>query len=94
MSMFVMLGKYSSEALKGISAERTKAAVGIMEKHGGKINEVYAMLGGYDLALVVELPGLEEAMKASIALNRMTGVAFTTLPAVPVEKFDELAADA
>jgi len=94
MAMFVMTGKYTSEALKGISPERTKMATGLMDKYGGKIVDMYATLGKTDLLLIVELPGLEEAMKASIALNKMTGVSFTTAPAVPVEKFDEMAADA
>ena len=94
MATFLMFGKYTAEALKGISPERTKMATGLIDKFGGKIVDMYAMLGTSDLLLIVELPGLEEAMKASIALNKMTGVAFTTSPAVTVEKFDEMAADA
>jgi len=44
--------------------------------------------------LVVELPSTEQAMKASIALSKLTGIAFTTLPAVSMADFDKLARDA
>jgi len=40
--------------------------------------------------LIVDFPGIEQAMKASVALSKMTGIAFTTSPAVTVEKFDEM----
>ena len=94
MATFIMFGKYSAEALKGISAERTKMATSLVDKHGGKIVSMYATLGECDLILVVELPDIEAAVKVSVGLNKMTGVAFTTAPAVSVEKFDEIAAEA
>ncbi len=90
MAKFMMLGKYSQEAIKGISAERTKKAVSIIEKSGGKVNSMYALLGNYDLALVVDLPGISEAMKASIALTDLTAISFTTSPAISVEDFDKI----
>ncbi len=90
MAKFMMLGKYSQEAIKGISAERTKKAVSIIEKSGGKVNSMYALLGNYDLALVVDLPGISEAMKASIALTDLTAISFTTSPTISVEDFDKI----
>jgi hypothetical protein len=33
-----------------------------------------------------------KAMQASVALNKLTGISFTTLPAVTVEEFDKLIA--
>jgi len=90
MAKFLLLGKYSSEAVKGISADRTKKVVGAIEKSGGKVNSMLALLGRYDLALMVDLPSVTEALKTSIALTRMTDIGFTTLPAVTVEEFDKL----
>ena len=92
MATFVMFGKYSESAIKGISAARTKKANAIITKLGGKILSFYALMGKQDLMLVVELPGIEEAMKASVALARGSGISFTTCPAVTVETFDKLAA--
>lgn len=90
MAKFLMLGKYSAEAVKGITAERTKQVVGLIEKSGGKVNLMYALLGTYDLAFVVDLPGIQDVMKASVALTKLTGISFTTLPAVTVEEFDKI----
>jgi hypothetical protein len=36
---------------------------------------------------------MEEAMKASVGLHKLTGIAFTTAPAVSVEVFDNLMAE-
>lgn len=90
MAKFLMLGKYSAEAVKGITAARTNQVVGIIEKSGGKVNTMLALLGSYDLAFVVELPGIQEAMKSSVALTKATDIGFTTLPAVTVEEFDKI----
>jgi len=90
MAKFLMLGKYSVEAIRGIAADRTKKGIEIIEKAGGKINAMYALLGRYDLAFVVDFPGVAEAMKASVALAKLTGIGFTTSPAVPIEEFDKL----
>ena len=90
MAKFLMLGKYSQEAIKGISTDRTKKAVSLIEKAGGKIISMYALLGNYDLALVIDLPGNSDAMKVSIALTELTGIAFTTSAAMSVEEFDKI----
>jgi len=93
MATFFMFGKYSSEALKKMSAERTDKAVSLIKKFGGEVNSMYALLGEQDLVLIVDFPGVEEAMKASVALAKMTSVSFTSLPAVPVKDFDKMIAD-
>jgi len=90
MATFIMFGKYSSKALEGISAERTDKASSLIKKFEGEIISMYALLGERDLVLIVNFPGIEQAMKASIALCKLTGVSFTTSPAVPVEDFDKM----
>jgi uncharacterized protein with GYD domain len=90
MAKFVMLGKYSSEAIKGIAADRTKRGIEIIEKSGGKVNSIFALLGNYDLLVVVDFPGIAEAMKASVALTKLSGIGFTTSPAMSVEEFDKV----
>ncbi len=90
MAKFLMLGKYSVEAIKGIAADRTKKGMEIIEKAGGKVNSMYALLGNYDLAFVVDFPGIAEAMKASVALAKLTGIGFTTSPAMSIEEFDKI----
>jgi len=90
MATFFMFGKYSSEAVEGISAKRSEQSVELMKKFGGEIKSMYALMGDNDLVLIVDLPGIKEAIKASVALSRMTGVAFSTSPALSVEEFDKM----
>jgi len=94
MPIFLMFGKYSSEALKGISPERTDRAVELIRKNGGKIVSMYAVLGEHDLVFTLDFPDGERALATSVALNKMTGISFTTSPVVEVEKFDRLMTEA
>jgi uncharacterized protein with GYD domain len=90
MATFVMFGKYSAQAIKEVSAKRTKDAEGVIKKLGGKFKAVYALLGETDLLVIAELPSIEAAIQASVALSKTTGISFTTCPAVTVEEFDKL----
>jgi uncharacterized protein with GYD domain len=92
MSTFFMLGKYSSASMKGMSAKRTEESNGIIKKFGGELVSMYALLGRYDLVLIVNFPGIEDVMKASVALGKLTGISFTTHPAITVEQFDKMIA--
>lgn len=94
MPIFMMFGKYSSEALKGISPERTDKAVEVIKKNGGKVISMYAVLGEHDLVLTLDFSDSEKALAASVALNQLTGISFTTSPVVEVEKFDKLITEA
>ncbi len=90
MATFLMYGKYSPDALKEMSADRTQRAVDLTGQFGGKIESMYATLGEHDLVFVTSFPGLEDAIRASVELTRMTGISFATAPAVTVEEFDKM----
>jgi uncharacterized protein with GYD domain len=90
MATFFMFGKYTTESIRKISAERTQQAVNEIRKMGGEVNAMHVLLGEYDLVICVQLAGIDDAIKASVALARLTGIAFTTCPAVEVEAFDRL----
>lgn len=90
MATFVMLGRYSFEAIKKISSARTKQAAKAVEHAGGKIHSIYGLLGSRDLMIIADLPNTEAALKASVALTQLTGIAFSTSPAFPIEQFDKL----
>jgi len=51
---------------------------------------MYVLLGEKDLVFIVNFPEIEQAIKASVALSKLTGISFTTLPAVSVEEFDKM----
>lgn len=90
MTTFIMFGKYSPEAMKGMSKARTAEANALLRKHGGEPKAAYALLGKTDLLLIVDFPGAAEAVKASLALTRLTGIGFATSPALTIEEFDKL----
>ncbi len=94
MATYFMFGKYSANAIKGITASRTKEGIDIIEKLDGKVKSIYALLGEHDLAIIADFPKLQDAMKASLALHRLTGISFSTSPAIPVEEFDKIVSEA
>ncbi len=75
MPIFMMFGKYTQDSLKGVSPERTRKAVKIIEKNGGKVVSMYAVLGEHDLVFTLDFPDADS---------------FTTSPVVDVEQFDRL----
>jgi uncharacterized protein with GYD domain len=93
MATFIFFGKYTSNAMKGMSAKRTAEAIDRIKKLGGTVVSMYALIGQNDLILIVNFPGMQDAIKASIMLHKTTGILFTTSPAISVEEFDSLVAD-
>ncbi|MFC1501302.1 GYD domain-containing protein [Elusimicrobiota bacterium] len=90
MSKFYLFGKYSQDALKHASSDRTKKAVEIIEGFGGKVLSMDILVGEKDLVMVVDLPNTVSVIKASVELIKMTGIGFSSSPAMPVEDFDKL----
>ena len=76
--------------MKAISAERPQKARELLARFGGEVRAGYALLGENDLLFLVDFPQTEQAMQASVALSKLTGIAFTTSPAVAVDEFDRL----
>jgi uncharacterized protein with GYD domain len=90
MATFFMFGKYSVGAVRNISAERTAKARQMMEELGGRVKDIYALLGEHDVVAIVDLPNMAEAMKASVRLKELTDISFFTVAAMPIEEFDQL----
>ena len=90
MSIFLMFGKYSSDATEGISSDRTKKAREVIQKNEGKIISMFAVMGEHDLVFTIDFPDSDKAIATSVALYRLTGIHFTTSPVVDVEQFDKL----
>ena len=90
MSIFLMFGKYSSEAMKDISSDRTEKAREVIQKNGGKIISMYAVMGEHDLVFTIDFPDADKAIATSVALYKLTGIHFSPSPVVDVEQFDKL----
>ncbi len=90
MATYFLFGKYSQESIQKISSKRSDEAIAVIQKNGGKFQQGYALLGQYDLVLIVDFPSNEQAMKTSVALAKLLGIGFTTSPAVTIAEFDKL----
>ncbi len=90
MATFFMFGKYTCEAIREVSIERTQEAVNEIEKLGGEFKSMHALLGEYDLLFCVNLPSVDDAIKASVRLAKLTSISFTTCPAMSIEAFDRI----
>jgi uncharacterized protein with GYD domain len=90
MSIFLMFGKYSSEATNDISSDRTEKSRKLIQKNGGKIISMFAVMGEHDLVFTIDFPDADKAIATSVALHKLTGIHFTTSPVVDVEQFDKL----
>ena len=90
MATFIMFGEYSQDSIKQISSQRTEQSQDVIKKNSGELKAGYALLGKADLVLIVDFPGTTNALKASVELSKLLGIAFTTAPAVSVEEFDQL----
>lgn len=91
MATFFFFGTYTGESVGGIDAKRTKRAEEIIKGFGGTLRSIHALLGSIDLILIADLPGTLEAMEASLAITKESGIKFSTASAVPVAEFDTLA---
>ena len=67
MNTFFMFAKCFLEGLKHMTPERTDTIISI----------IYALLGEKDGVLIIDFSGIEQAMKASVALTRATGISFS-----------------
>ncbi|WP_303722864.1 GYD domain-containing protein [Malonomonas rubra] len=90
MAIFLMFGRYTSEAAKDISLDRTVKARELIMKNEGKIISMFAVMGEHDLVFTIDFPEAAMAMAASAALYKLTGIHFTTSPVVDVGQFDKL----
>lgn len=90
MSTFIMFGKYSHDSVREISKDRTRHVVEMIQETGGEIRAIYAVLGAYDLVMIVNYPTMEEVLRISVLVSQTFGISFSTLPAIAVEEFDEL----
>jgi uncharacterized protein with GYD domain len=93
MSTFFMFGNYSAEGIREISGERTALVRNLVDKMGGKIRNIYALFGEYDLVFIVDFPTMTDAMKAAVVMGQRTGISFSTAAAMPVDEFDKIADD-
>jgi len=92
MKTFLMFGKSSSNKLREISLKYRAEVVSLVGNFQGDVRSMYIMLREKYLVRILAFPEIKRAMKAAIALSKLTGISFRILPAVLVDEFSELMA--
>ena len=85
MALFMLMGKYSPEAMKAIMAsgsDREAAAKTALEAAGGKLLGFYGMFGqDYNVAIIADMPGNAEYIGAiAPVISSGTFSAWKTIP--------------
>lgn len=89
MARFVRLVKLTREGMMNVKELPDRFARGrqYLESLGGRIVEVYATSGPYDLVAILEAPDAEAVMKHGLFAAQTGFVEILTMPATPIEQF-------
>ena len=89
MPRFVRLVKLTREGKMNIKEMPERFAKGrqYLESLGGKIVEVYAVSGPYDLVAILEAPTEEAVMKHGLFVSQTGLVEILTMSATPIQDF-------
>jgi len=93
MATYFLFGRYSADAVKGMSSARTEKAIKLIQKYGGELKSMHIITGEYDIVIMATFPGLSNVVKAIVSITKLTGIGFVTSEAIPVEEFDRIVAD-
>jgi len=89
MSVYVTLWKYTREGLMDISntAKRFEAVKKIIEKNGGKLLDIYGLVGNYDVITIMEMPDKKALASAIIRICHSGRITAETMSAMPIDEF-------
>ncbi|NIV72830.1 GYD domain-containing protein, partial [Candidatus Saccharibacteria bacterium] len=86
MSTYLLFGNYCSEGFSKVADRHASRILETVTDFGGKARAMYALLGAFDCAMIVDFPAIEDAMKFSVVMAQSFGVSFQTMPIIPVEE--------
>ena len=92
MPTYIFLYKLTDQGIKNIKEmpQRMEKAIEASEAVGGKVLEVYSVLGEYDLVSIAEFPNDETVLSLALAFGSQGNVRSTTLKAFTKETFVEI----
>jgi uncharacterized protein with GYD domain len=89
MAKYITLFRYRS-SIEGGGPERFAEAQQIMAEEGGRILQVYGLLGAYDILAVTEGSDNRSAMKAAAKVGNLINASTHTMPAIERDDFLQL----
>ena len=92
MPTYVTLFKLTDQGIKAVkdAPRRIEDAVKGMQAGGGKLIDIYAVMGEYDYVAIGEAPSDEVAVSIALALGSQGSVRTTTLRAFTREELASL----
>jgi len=89
MPNYVTLMKLTDQGIKAIkdAPGRVETAKKAIEKMGGKLLNLYIVMGEYDYVGITEFPSDEVATTFALALSSLGNLTTTTLRAFTMEEF-------
>ena len=91
MARYILLSTLTIEGRQSLHSrpERLVEVDKEIEKMGVKVIAQYAVLGAYDFVSIVDAPDNETIAHLSVDLGSRGTVQIMTLPAIPLERFEE-----
>lgn len=89
MATYILLVKLTEQGIKNIkdAPQRTEQAAKQLEAMGGKLINIYTVMGEYDYVAIGEAPSDEVIMTFLLGLGSLGNVRTTTLRAFTREEF-------
>jgi uncharacterized protein with GYD domain len=89
MARFVRLVKLTPQGMANLKEFPERFAKGrqYLESLGGKLVDIYATSGPYDLVAVLEAPDEKAVMKHGLFVAQTGYVEIVTMPATPIQDF-------
>ena len=93
MPKYLLKVSYTADGAKGLQKDggtkRRKAAQGLVESVGGKLESLYFAFGDCDAIVIADMPDSASAAAASIALATSGAVTTTTTVLITPEEMDQ-----
>jgi uncharacterized protein with GYD domain len=94
MPKYLLQVSYTAEGARGLQKDggtkRRKAAQGLIESVGGKMESLYFAFGGDDVICIVDMPDNAAAAAASLALSATGAVTSKTTVLITPEEMDQI----
>jgi len=92
MPTFVTLGKWTDQGIRNIKdgPKRRQAFEDKITSMGGKVKDVFLVLGDYDIVAVTEVPDDETAAQLALGTAMQGNVRTTTMRAFSRQEMDKI----
>ena len=89
MPLFITLWKYTAEGMRDIhnTAKRFESVKRIIEGNGGKLVNIYGLVGEYDVITIMEMPNKSKLVSTILKIAASGRIVPKTLQALPLEEF-------